>query len=86
MVVVKNKNAVIKVMPDYHPGKGCVLGLTMRMPADGIVNPNFVGVDIGCGILAVKLSKRPNLSDLDDICHRNIPSGFIFIKSLHPVK
>ena len=74
------KNAVIKVMPDYHPGKGCVIGLTMRMPADGIVNPNFVGVDIGCGILAVKLSKRPNLSDLDDICHRNIPSGFYFHK------
>ena len=40
-------------MPDYHPGKGCVIGLTMKMPRNGIVNPNFVGVDIGCGILAV---------------------------------
>ena len=63
-------------MPDYHPGRGCVIGLPMLMPADGIVNPNFVGLDISCSILAVTLSKRPNLSDLDDICQRNVPSGF----------
>ena len=80
MPMLSTQNAVIKVMPDYHPGKGCVIGLTMKMPSDGIVNPNFVGVDIGCGILAVKLSRRPDLSDLDDICHRNIPSGLYFHK------
>ncbi len=74
------KDAIIKVMPDYHPGKGCVIGLTMKMPRHGIVNPNFVGVDIGCGILAVKLSKRPDLNSLDDICHRNVPSGHYFHK------
>lgn len=74
------KDAKIKVMPDYHPGKGCVIGLTMKMPRKGIVNPNFVGVDIGCGILALKLSKRPDLNSLDDICHRNVPTGPYFHK------
>ena len=61
------KDAIIKVMPDYHPGKCCVIGLTMKMPRDGIVNPNLVGVDIGCGILAVKLSKRPDLNHTQDL-------------------
>jgi len=70
------KDGVIKVMPDYHPGAGCTIGLTMKLPRNAVVNPNFVGVDISCGLLAIKLSKKPNLQDLDDICHRNVPSGF----------
>lgn len=70
------KDAKIKVMPDYHKGSGCVIGLTMKMPLNGIVDPNFVGVDISCGVLAVKLSRKPNLYDVDEICHKYIPSGF----------
>lgn len=44
----------IRVMPDVHVGKGSVIGFTMPV-ADKII-PNVIGVDIGCGMLAVRLS------------------------------
>jgi len=34
-----------RIMPDYHYGKGCVIGFTMPMTPQVI--PNIVGVDIG---------------------------------------
>lgn len=40
------KDSKIRVMPDTHAGKGCVIGTTMTI-RDKIV-PNLVGVDIGC--------------------------------------
>ena len=36
----------IRVMPDNHQGKGCVIGTTMTLK-DKVI-PNLVGVDIGC--------------------------------------
>ena len=36
----------IRIMPDCHSGKGCVIGTTMTL-TDKVV-PNLVGVDIGC--------------------------------------
>lgn len=36
----------IRIMPDTHAGKGCVIGTTMTLK-DKVV-PNLVGVDIGC--------------------------------------
>lgn len=36
----------IRIMPDCHAGKGCVVGTTMTL-TDKVV-PNLVGVDIGC--------------------------------------
>lgn len=36
----------IRIMPDTHAGKGCVIGTTMTI-TDKVV-PNLVGVDIGC--------------------------------------
>lgn len=36
----------IRIMPDCHAGKGCVVGTTMTLK-DKVV-PNLVGVDIGC--------------------------------------
>lgn len=36
----------VRIMPDYHAGKGCVIGTTIRVK-DKVV-PNLVGVDIGC--------------------------------------
>ncbi|MCQ2425796.1 MAG: RtcB family protein [Lachnospiraceae bacterium] len=44
----------VRVMPDVHKGRGCVIGFTMTLPARRVV-PSFVGVDIGCGITAAKL-------------------------------
>ena len=43
------------IMPDCHAGTGCVIGLTMKI-IDRVV-PNLVGVDIGCGMLVMKVSK-----------------------------
>lgn len=40
------KDSRIRIMPDTHAGKGCVIGTTMTIN-DKIV-PNLVGVDIGC--------------------------------------
>ena len=42
-------------MPDCHVGTGCVIGTTITIK-DKVV-PNLVGVDIGCGMLTVKLGK-----------------------------
>ena len=45
----------IRIMPDTHAGAGCVIGTTMTLSDK--VCPNFVGVDIGCGMLAIKLKE-----------------------------
>lgn len=63
------------IMPDCHAGAGCVIGLTMKI-VDKVV-PNLVGVDIGCGMLVVKIDKsfKFDLRKVDRIWHENIPSG-----------
>lgn len=38
----------VRIMPDVHDGKGIVIGFTA--PLSNYVNPNHVGVDIGCCI------------------------------------
>ena len=66
--------AKVRIMPDVHAGKGCVIGFTADL-GDKVI-PNIVGVDIGCGMLTVNLGKqKPDFAALDDIMHRNIPSG-----------
>ena len=42
------------LMPDTHQGYGMPIGGVAAL--DGAVCPNMVGVDIGCGMLAVKTS------------------------------
>ena len=64
----------IRIMPDVHAGKGCTIGTTMTI--GNFVVPNLVGVDIGCGMLTVRLKeKRINLPELDSFIRQNIPSG-----------
>lgn len=64
----------IRIMPDVHAGKGCTIGTTMTVK-DKIV-PNLVGVDIGCGLLAVELqSSDIDFKGLDDCIYRQVPSG-----------
>lgn len=63
----------IVIMPDVHAGKGSVVGTTMTI-VDRVV-PNLVGVDIGCGVLALKV---PNIIDfklLQDVIDKYVPSG-----------
>lgn len=47
------ENAHIRIMPDAHAGKGCVIGTTMWVRDK--VCPNLVGVDIGCGVSAFEV-------------------------------
>ena len=68
------KKCKIRIMPDCHKGTGCVIGFTSNL-GDKVI-PNIVGVDIGCGVLCVKLGKRElDLDKLDKIIRDNIPSG-----------
>lgn len=67
--------AHIRIMPDCHAGKGCVIGTTLLIK-DKIV-PNLVGLDIGCGMLCVELGKMEvDFVKLDAFIRNNIPSGF----------
>lgn len=65
----------VAVMPDTHYGKGSTVGTVL--PTKGAVIPAAVGVDIGCGMIAVKTNlKREQLPDLAAIRHsieRSIP-------------
>src|ERR1700761_8352731 len=42
----------VALMPDAHLGKGATVGSVI--PTDGAIMPAAVGVDIGCGMLAVR--------------------------------
>lgn len=53
------------LMPDTHEGYGMPIGGVVAL--DGAICPNMVGVDIGCGMLAVKTS-------LTDISQEQIKS------------
>lgn len=63
----------VRIMADCHAGTGCVIGTTMNVK--NCVVPNLVGVDIGCGMLCVKLGKMDiNLIKLDRFVRKKIPS------------
>lgn len=50
------KDSKIRIMPDCHVGKNCVIGFTMEIKDKVCVN--LVGGDIGCGVLAYKLKEK----------------------------
>ncbi|MEU7137215.1 RtcB family protein [Streptomyces sp. NPDC046261] len=69
----------LAVMPDVHFGKGATVGSVIAMR--GAVCPAAVGVDIGCGMSAVKTSLTANdlpgdLSRLRSKIEQAIPVGF----------
>lgn len=69
----------VAVMPDVHFGKGATVGSVIGMK--GAVSPAAVGVDIGCGMGAIrtnlKASDLPeNLKKIRDQIERDIPVGF----------
>jgi len=68
----------IALMPDAHSGKGATVGSVI--PTLGAIMPAAVGVDIGCGMCAVKtqwhkseLRERGNLGALREAIERAIP-------------
>ena len=69
------ENAKIRIMPDVHAGKGCVIGFTAKGMTRLI--PNLVGVDIGCGMLTVELlTDSIDLAALDNAINKVVPAGF----------
>jgi len=66
----------IAVMPDVHLGKGATVGSVIA--TNGLISPAAVGVDIGCGMLAVPLHVKIdsiNLQHYYDTISRVIPLG-----------
>ena len=66
----------IAVMPDAHQGYGMPIGGVMA--SEEMVIPNAVGVDIGCGMCAVKTS-------LSSISSRNIKAVLSHIRNTVPL-
>ncbi len=70
----------IAVMPDCHEGYGMPIGGVLA--TEKVIIPNAVGVDIGCGMCAVKTSlerpqaERGKLERFLDAVRRAIPVGF----------
>lgn len=68
------KKSKVRIMPDVHAGKGCVIGFTGAL--GNKVIPSIVGVDIGCGIFCANLGNIDiDLKKLDAFIKKNIPSG-----------
>ena len=78
-----SKDSRLAIMADCHAGAGCVIGTTMLI--NERVCPNLVGVDIGCGMLTVKLGKlnftEEEFKLFDMVCH-TVPSGFQVHKNI----
>ncbi|MFJ2621303.1 RtcB family protein [Glutamicibacter sp. NPDC087344] len=68
----------VRVMPDVHVGKGATIGSVIAM--NQAVSPSAVGVDIGCGVAAVRTNIRADqLTDLHLLrssIEAAIPVGF----------
>src|SRR5689334_14511403 len=69
----------VAAMADVHYGKGATVGSVIAMK--GAVSPAAVGVDIGCGMAAVRTNLRAadlpdNLHRLRSALERAIPVGF----------
>ncbi len=78
------QDARIRIMPDVHAGKGCVIGYTASLGSR--VVPNLIGLDIGCGILATRLGRiNPSYDKLDRFIRKHIPHGFKRNKSADPL-
>lgn len=68
----------VAAMPDVHLGKGATIGSVV--PTLGAVIPAAVGVDIGCGMMAVRTSLKAgqlpdNLAGVRNAIERVVPHG-----------
>lgn len=68
----------VAIMPDAHFGYGMPIGAVLA--ADGVIIPNGVGVDIGCGMCAVKTSLKNvphhEIKQVMKAIRATIPLGF----------
>ena len=78
------KDVKVAVMPDANTGKGSTVGFTQEIKDK--VNPSMVSVDVGCGMLVLKVSKdfHMDLPKLDKVIHQKIPSGLKHCDKVSP--
>ncbi len=82
----------VAVMPDAHAGKGSTIGSVI--PTVNAIIPAAVGVDLGCGMMAVKTSLRADhlpddMRPIRDAIERAVPvgsAGWNQMKGDHPAK
>lgn len=77
----------VAVMPDAHSGKGSTVGTVIA--TKGAIIPSAVGVDIGCGMCAVKLPFKvaalgDSIAKLRSSIERSVPVGFNSHKEATP--
>ncbi|HVE52489.1 MAG TPA: RtcB family protein [Ramlibacter sp.] len=78
----------VAVMPDVHLGKGATVGTVI--PTRGAIIPAAVGVDIGCGMCAVRIGLQAaqlpeSLSAVRAAIEAQVPVGFdLHDKELNP--
>lgn len=75
----------ISVMPDVHLGKGATVGSVI--PTKAAICPASVGVDLSCGVMAVKTTLKASdlpdsLSELRSALEAKIPVGQSFYSTL----
>ncbi len=78
----------VAVMPDVHAGRGSTIGTVIA--TKGAIIPSAVGVDIGCGMMAVKIqnlnadqiSSDKVLKKLRSLIENEVPVGFAQNKML----
>lgn len=68
----------IAVMPDVHAGKGSTVGSVVATKS--AIIPAAVGVDLGCGMYAIKTSLKAsdlptNLNKMREMIERKVPHG-----------
>ena len=66
----------VRIMPDVHLGKGITIGFSA--PLGKYVNPNHVGVDIGCTVSTMELSSVvpfERYAELERCVVEAIPTG-----------
>jgi tRNA-splicing ligase RtcB len=73
----------VAVMPDVHVGKGATVGSVIA--TRGAIIPAAVGVDIGCGMMAVQTSLKAgdlpeSLAPLRARIERAVPHGLVSVK------
>ena len=70
----------VALMPDFHVGYGMPIGGVLA--AEDAVVPNAVGVDIGCGMIAARLTQTADMLSRKQLqawrveTHRRVPVGF----------
>lgn len=69
-------NSHVRIMPDVHMGKGITIGFSA--PLGKYVNPNHVGVDIGCTVSTMELSSvvpEERYAEFERLVGEAIPTG-----------